>query len=401
MSTVSVRGLTRTFAGRQPVAALRSVDLDVADGSLVAVLGPSGCGKTTLLRTLAGMERPDAGSIHLGDRLLAGDGVFVAPERRAIGLVPQEGALFPHLDVRRNISFGLKGLPRAATNARVAELLDLVGLPGHERRRPHQLSGGQQQRVALARALAPRPEVVLLDEPFSALDTGLRSALRDQVLDTLHEAGTTAVLVTHDQVEAMTMADTLAVMHDGVIVQVGTPSEVYLRPVDEWTAGFLGDAVLLPGTRNGSTVTCALGTLPLADDAAHHPGRDVTVFLRPEQLRPALAADEANGRRHGSVSATITRIRFQGPDAMVDLAIADTQIIARWSTIELPAEGQRVDLVVSGPALAFSRTPGAVREFDHGISDRTEDTGVVEEGEALPVVESTVIEPATYPVADR
>ena len=181
MSRLQVTGLDRTFAGRVPVRALAGVTVAVESGRLLAVLGPSGCGKTTLLRTVAGMDRPDAGTVQLGERILEGPGVHVTPEHRAIGLVPQEGALFPHLDVARNIAFGLHRLPRAERAARVERLLHLVDLAGLGRRRPHQLSGGQQQRVALARALAPDPDLVLLDEPFSALDTGLRALIRAEV----------------------------------------------------------------------------------------------------------------------------------------------------------------------------------------------------------------------------
>ena len=259
MSRLQVTGLDRTFAGRAPVRALAGVTVAVESGRLLAVLGPSGCGKTTLLRTVAGMDRPDAGTVQLGERILEGPGVHVTPEHRAIGLVPQEGALFPHLDVARNIAFGLHRLPRAERAARVERLLHLVDLAGLGRRRPHQLSGGQQQRVALARALAPDPDLVLLDEPFSALDTGLRASIRAEVAATLRAAGTTSVLVTHDQVEAMTMADTLAVMRAGEIVQVGPPHELYRRPVDAWTAGFLGDAVLLTRRRQNATGRWATG----------------------------------------------------------------------------------------------------------------------------------------------
>ena len=348
MSRIRARGLELTYPGRPPVSALRSVDLDVADGTLLAVLGPSGCGKTSLLRTLAGVERPDAGEIRVGDRTLDGPGTHLPPERRAVGLVPQEGALFPHLDVAGNIGFGLRSLGRAERSERIEELLALVGLPGTGGRRPHQLSGGQQQRVALARDLAPRPEVVLLDEPFSALDTGLRAELREEVAATLRAAGTTAVLVTHDQVEAMTVADALAVMHDGRIVQVGPPDEVYRRPVDEWTARFLGDAVVLPGERSGAVATCALGRLALADGFAHHDGTAVAVFCRPEQLRRSTPAEP------GATAATVTSLRFLGPDALVGLALGDGEVSARWPSGDLPAVGDAVHVAVAGPALAFA-----------------------------------------------
>ena len=351
MSSITVAGVRRSYPGRPPVPALRGVDLDVEPQTLVAVLGPSGCGKTTLLRTLAGMERADAGTLHVGDRLVDGNGTFVPPERRRIGLVPQEGALFPHLDVARNIAFGLQGLDRSNRRLRVDEMLELVGLAGLGKRRPDELSGGQQQRVALARALAPGPEVVLLDEPFSALDTGLRAALRDEVATTLRKAGTTAVLVTHDQTEAMTMADSLAVMRDGVIVQFGPPSDVYRRPIDPWTAGFLGESVMVPGRRRDSdpnTVECPLGVLRLAADCDHHAGPDVTVFCRPEQLRPA--ADGA--------AATVTEVRFQGPDALVWLRVhgADAPVIARWPSAIDAAPGDTVNLEVVGAVLAFAPT---------------------------------------------
>lgn len=351
MSHLVARGLDRTFAGNPPVHALRSVSVEVEAGSLLAVLGPSGCGKTTLLRTLAGLDRPDAGEIGLGERVLDGPGVHVAPERRAIGLVPQEGALFPHLDVGGNVAFGLNRLPRRERGKRVADLLELVGLPGMERRRPHQLSGGQQQRVALARALAPSPEVVLLDEPFSALDTGLRVAVREEVAATLKSRNTTAVLVTHDQVEAMTMSDTLAVMRNGQIVQIGRPSDVYHRPVDGWTARFLGDAVMVSGRRSDTNrVSCVLGRLDLAPGFSHHDSGDVAVFCRPEQLRPVATEEEG-------AEAVVVGVRFLGPDAMVTLSISGCTASARWPSSLLPDTGDVVRVAVAGPVLAYPPEP--------------------------------------------
>ena len=350
MSKLVATGLRRSFAGRPPVAALRSVDLTVEAGTIVAVLGPSGCGKTTLLRTLAGMERPDEGTITLAGRMLDGPRTHVAPDKRAIGLVPQEGALFPHLDVAHNIGFGLS---RRDRGERISEMLEMVGLHNMGRRRPHQLSGGQQQRVALARALAPSPEVVLLDEPFSALDTGLRAALRAEVAQTLHIAGTTAVLVTHDQIEAMTMSDVLAVMRNGRIVQTGRPADVYRRPVDEWTARFLGDAVITSGRRVGdATVQTPLGELTLAPAFAHHDGRDVAVFCRPEQICP-VAISEAG------VDAKVVAVQFLGPDAMVTLEIDDLTVSARWPSSRIVEVGDVARVNVTGHVLAYPPTGDA------------------------------------------
>ena len=216
---------------------LHGVDLRAETGSIVAVLGPSGCGKTTLLRLVAGFERPTAGSIHLGGQPVTGAGTFVAPERRRVGIVPQEGALFPHLDVAGNVGFGLTRSVRRddvggrsgadRPSDRTAECLALVGMSGFERRRPAELSGGQQQRVAIARALAPRPTVILLDEPFSSLDAGLRAGVRIEVTAAIRHDGATALVVTHDRAEALSMADRVVVLLDGRVAQVGTPEEVY------------------------------------------------------------------------------------------------------------------------------------------------------------------------------
>ena len=357
---VRIEGLRRSFRGSPPVAALRGVDLHVAPGELVAVLGPSGCGKTTLLRCLAGLEHVDDGTIDLAGRRVAGPGTHVAPERRRIGLVPQEGALFPHLDVAGNISFGLGRAPRSERRTRVAELLDLVGLGGLERRRPHELSGGQQQRVALARALAPRPEVILLDEPFSALDTGLRAAVRDEVAAMLRTSGTTAMLVTHDQVEAMAVADVVAVMRDGVIVQADAPAEVYRRPVDRWTASFLGDAVTVPGVRDGDEVVTSFGRVRLAADVTHATGPTVTACWRPEQIHPVDRGD------HAAVDAEVTSVRFLGPDLLVGLVADDVTVIARWPSNEVPSPGDVVPVAVRGDVLAFA-------DHDHARSGGTAD----------------------------
>jgi len=348
VSRLEADGLERTFAGNPPVKALRSVTFEVETGTLLAVLGPSGCGKTTLLRTIAGMEPPDSGEIRLDDRVMDGAGVHVPPERRAIGLVPQEGALFPHLDVAGNVSFGLQKLSRADRRSRVDELLDLVGMAGLGDRRPHQLSGGQQQRVALARAMAPSPGVVLLDEPFSALDTGLRASLRHEVSQTLRESGTTAVLVTHDQVEAMTMSDVLAVMRDGRLVQIGRPDSLYRRPIDAWTARFLGDAILVPARRSGDHgLVGPLGTAVLAPGFGHATSTEVVMFCRPEQLRPV-------GPHQPGIEATVTAVRFQGPDAMVSLSIDDLVVAARWPSSLLPEEGDATRVELVGEVLAYA-----------------------------------------------
>ena len=261
------------------LAAVRDLDLEVWEGEILAVLGPSGCGKTTLLRLIAGLERPDRGTIRLRGRLLAGDGAWVPPERRRIGLVFQDYALFPHLTVGENVAFGVpKGVDKAE---RVRELLELVGLSGLERRMPHELSGGQQQRVALARTLAADPELVLLDEPFSNLDASLRAKVREDVLRILRAANATAIIVTHDQEEALSLSGRVAVMMGGRIVQIGPAEEVYRRPATRAVAEFVGEANFLPitGLRNG-TVECELGPLPVEPP----PGGRFDVMVRPEDI---------------------------------------------------------------------------------------------------------------------
>jgi len=268
------------------VVAVDAVDLDVRRGEFLSVLGPSGCGKTTLLRLIAGFERPDAGGVEIDTRAVAGPRRNLPPEARRIGMVFQESALFPHLDVVGNVAFGL---PRGQRAARVAEMVALVGLAGLQHRMPHELSGGQQQRVALARALAPDPALILLDEPFNALDATLRTQLRGEVREILRLADATALLVTHDQGEALEISDRVAVMRAGRIEQVSTPDELYLRPVNRFVAGFVGEANLLPGeVRHGEVQTLVgrfrAGAGSLAD------GTRAEVLLRPEQLH-MLAVD--------------------------------------------------------------------------------------------------------------
>ncbi|GAB7184460.1 ABC transporter ATP-binding protein [Kitasatospora sp. Ki12] len=292
--------------GRSPV--LHGIDLTVPDGALACVLGPSGCGKSTLLRVLAGFHPAAAGQVVLHGRMLDDGRSPLAAERRGVGLVPQDGALFPHLSVAANIGFGL---PRSQRRARVGELLDLVGLPGLGERRPHQLSGGQQQRVALARALAPRPRLLLLDEPFAALDATLRAELRREVAATLRQSGTTAVLVTHDQDEALSFADTVAVLRDGRIAQSGSPDELYHRPADAAVARVLGEANLIPAEITAAEARTPLGTLPLAGPAPTV--RSGLALLRPGRLR--LTAQPVAG----SVPAKVLGSDFRGHDHRVEL----------------------------------------------------------------------------------
>jgi iron(III) transport system ATP-binding protein len=280
VKTLHLTGVTATLGGHQ---VLRGVDLVVPAGTTTAVLGPSGCGKTTLLRVVAGFLAPDGGQVRLGSEVVAGPGSWVAPERRGLGYVAQEGNLFPHLDVAANITYGLARRERRARNG-VGELLELVGLPvALATRRPDQLSGGQQQRVALARALARGPRIVLLDEPFSALDPDLRVATREAVAAALDHVGATVVLVTHDQAEALSFADQVAIMHEGRFSQVGPPATVYRAPNDRRSAAALGEACFLPGQVRDGVVAFALGTVSASTpDGFSGP---CEVVVRPEQVR--------------------------------------------------------------------------------------------------------------------
>ncbi|GAA0898741.1 ABC transporter ATP-binding protein [Pseudonocardia zijingensis] len=297
---IDATGVTKSFGANR---AVDRADLRVRRGELVALLGPSGSGKTTLLRLLAGFEAPDSGTVRIGGRLVAGEGVWEEPDRRRIGMVFQDGALFSHLTVGENLEFGK---PRPG---RAQECLALVGLADRAASYPHELSGGERQRVALARALAVDPDVVLLDEPFAALDEGLRVGLREEVAAVLRAAGASALLVTHNQEEALSLADVVAVMRSGRIEQVGAPREIYERPVSRWVAEFLGDADAVPGSVAGEFISTELGAFPA-------PGvRDRgEVILRPEQIE---IVDDGAGP-----TATVLGHSYFGHDQIVWLELA-------------------------------------------------------------------------------
>lgn len=346
MSTVDVRGITVAY-GSEPV--LREVDLTVPTGTTTAVLGASGGGKTTLLRVIAGFLTPDAGTVRIGDRVVCGDGRSVPPERRGIGYVRQDGGLFPHLDVGGNITFGMARSARRRRD-RVAELLELVGLPAQTAaKRPDQLSGGQQQRVALARALALSPGVVLLDEPFSSLDTALRSSTREAVAAALAETSATTILVTHDQQEALSFADQVAIMRGGRFSQVGTPREIYEAPVDAREATFLGDVVHLAGQRTTAGVICPLGVLAVRDESTAPASGEVDVVVRPEDL----TLTDSPGCPHGTVQG----ISYHGAHALVRVALDDDTLVrVRVAGRRAPEPGEQVPVSVDGPVLVYPRS---------------------------------------------
>lgn len=341
---LQIRGLCKGFGDS---AVLDHLDLDVAPGELVAVLGPSGSGKTTLLRLICGFEREDAGSIELDGRRVAHDGrLKVAPEKRGVGYVAQEGALFPHLSVHDNIAFGLAR--RHRTDDRVHALLDMVGLPTtYAKRAPSALSGGEQQRVALARALAPGPSLILLDEPFSALDAGLRAETRAAAVASLKQAGASAILVTHDQGEALSMGDRLAVLQHGRFAQVAPPRTVYQQPANADIAHFVGESVLVPGQAGDAWVDCCFGRLPLSEGIPAIRG-PVQVMIRPEQFR----LDDSDGHTHPE--ARVERLDFYGHDARMQLRMADgIHFSAIASGFQLPAVGDSVRFSVAGPVYAY------------------------------------------------
>jgi iron(III) transport system ATP-binding protein len=313
-----------------PVRAVCGVTLTIARGELMAVLGPSGCGKTTLLRVIAGFERPDTGTIFVGDARVAGQACFVAPEHRSVGMVFQDYALFPHLSVAANVGFGLTRRGREVRERLTRRTLELVGLQHKADRHPHELSGGERQRVALARALAPEPALVLLDEPFASLDATLRAGLRRDVELILRDAEATALLVTHDQEEALSLADRLAVMREGRIVQVGRPEEVYAQPASRWAAQFVGEVNVLAGVARGAGVETELGVFDLRSPASGA----VQVAVRPEQL-------ELRPDRSGN--AEVVAREFRGHDVLYRLRHEGGRtVLVQISSLELYAVGARV-----------------------------------------------------------
>ena len=336
---VDLEAVHKTFG---PVVAVDDVSLSLPAGRITAVLGPSGCGKTTTLRIIAGFEVPDSGVVRIDGDVVAGPGVFVPPERRRVGMVFQQLALFPHLDVAGNVAYGLRGLGRSERRQRVDELLELVGLSGMGGRRVDQLSGGEAQRIALARALAPRPAVVLLDEPFSSLDVSLRAGLRAEVRRILRAAEVTTLLVTHDQDEALSLGDQVVVMFEGRVVQAGPPESVYRRPVAARVGVFLGDANEVPGTAHGGVVDTELG--PVQAKVAD--GR-VVALIRPEDIDLEAAPDGA---------ALVEDVEYYGHDQVVSLRLPSGAKVRARLHARLQAEvGSRVNAVVrlQEPAVAF------------------------------------------------
>jgi iron(III) transport system ATP-binding protein len=348
VSSLAVDRVTMSFG---EVQVLHGVDLLVASNEVCALLGPSGCGKTTLLRIVAGFEAPTSGVVSLAGKPVVQPGVWIPPEKRGITVVPQEGALFPHLSVGANVAFGLTG-PKQERAGRVRELLDLVGLPGLARRRPFQLSGGQQQRVALARALAPNPKLILMDEPFSGLDAGLRAQVRGEVRDVLRFSGATAVLVTHDQTEALSMGDTVAVMADGQILMQGSPTAVYQSPNSLEVARFVGELVEVAGEAGSGRAQTIFGRHDLQQPLARPASSRGIVCFRPEQFVVGPQGTEAK----------IIRREYFG---------ARARILAEISTVDGPLV---VPVTTSGDAadldLVCLEVRGAVSFFFPPSGDR-------------------------------
>ena len=356
---LTAEGVSKTFG---ETVAVRKASFEVERGEIVALLGPSGCGKSTTLRLLAGFERPDGGAVRINGEIVVDSAVWRPPERRRIGMVPQDFALFPHLSVAENIGFGLpnghrawwgrplRRLRPAETPARVHEMLDLVGLSGFGSRYPHELSGGEAQRVALARALAPQPAAVLLDEPFSNLDQNLRGSLRLAMRSILKAADTAAVIVTHDREEALSLADRVAVMRDGEIEQIGAPDDIYYRPETRFIGTFVGDANILPGERVGGGAQTELGFVVLANPPSESAGQSIDVLLRPEQLALKPCQDD------GPDCANVISSEYYGHDQVVRVRLqSGVEVEARLRTEFVWHPDDPVDVVILDDGIAFPR----------------------------------------------
>ena len=348
MSTVALRGVSKAFG---PVQAVRDLDLAVPAGAVTAVVGPSGCGKTTMLRIVAGLEGPDRGEVTIGGDVVAGRGRSVPAERRRVGVLFQQLALFPHLDVAGNAGYGLHRLGKAARRERVAQLLELVGLSRYERRYPDQLSGGQAQRVALARALAPRPAVMLLDEPFSSLDVALRAEVRAEVLAILRSEGVTTVLVTHDQEEALSVADQVAVMLDGRIAQAGPPEEVYRRPASPAVATFLGEPNLVAGDVRAGVMRTEVGAFEV-----QAPDGPALAVVHPEDV-DVLEEEGGPGR--------VLDSQYYGHDQVVTVALGSgARVRCRLGPGRRLAAGTPVQVKATPTeVVTFPLTDGSPRAF--------------------------------------
>lgn len=365
---LSLNGIQRQFG---ETVAVDNVDLSVCKGELLTLLGPSGCGKTTTLRMIAGLEEPDSGTIQLGNRRIAGPDTFIPPEQRDIGIVFQEFALFPHLSAAENIAFGLDDWPADDRASRVDELLDLVGLSDFGDQRPGELSGGQRQRIALARSLAVEPDVLLLDEPFSNLDVDLRVHMREEVRRILKDAGVTAISVTHDQEEALSISDRVAVMHNGMIEQIGSPETVFQHPTSRFVAGFLGHASFLSAYVAGDIVETGIGRI----------GRDQIHGLAPEydymQIDVMVRPDDviANPRSDPTLAnGTVTYRRYLGPTVLyrIELDSGDTVECMHNHSDELSLDQPvSVELPANHELAWFPRTDELPGEF--GNSDAVAD----------------------------
>lgn len=356
---LTLSGVSRRYGG---VSAATSLDLTVAAGEMVTVIGPSGCGKSTMLRMIAGLERPDSGSITIAGEVVADRRRFQEPERRRVGLVFQDHALFPNLTVAKNVAFGLNRLSARERQKRVTEVLELVRLDHLAARYPHELSGGEQQRVALARALAPRPAVVLLDEPFSSLDETLRGRVRADIVEVLRETGTTSLLVTHDQTEALSVGSRVVVMREGSIEQTDTPERVFEQPASRFVASFMGDADFLPANVHNALLTCEIGVVSTVPGWANC-DVNVDVVLRPHEV--ALAHDPG-------ASARVLSQEYRGAFVLHYVQLASGRTLRSWQPHHVRyAPGTPVSVTVAaGTSPTLLVDDRAVTEPPVGASNR-------------------------------